>query len=256
MISIIKIKPVKTAEKGFTITELMVALTVLSTLLLLSTMILIQLGVIYSKGVNTSNLQNATRNTASEILSTIQFSGTVPELCNGAPQNTCYTGTTRIASTPSGNVTIYAYCVNTVRYSYVMNRALGRDTDPTVDESDQITTPHVMWRDTLRSAYLPCKPLDISKDTVLSDDASLEGDGIPSKGHEMMPNHTRLTRFFVTDPPSPTSSVYNLEIVMAYGDSDLISIVDSKGNAICKGGRGTEYCAVSQLSSSVTRRVE
>lgn len=253
-----KLKTIRPAEKGFTITELMVALTALSTLLLLSTVILIQLGVIYSKGVNTANLQNATRNTASEILSTIQFSGTVPELCSPSSpaRNTCHTGATITANTPSGNVTIYAYCVSTVRYSYVMDRSLGRDTNPNVEESNQVTTPHVMWRDTLRSAYVPCKPLDISKDKVMSDDASLEGSGIPSKGHEMMPNHTRLTRFYVTDPASPTSSVYKLELIMAYGDSDLVNIKDNIGNADCKGGRGTEYCAVSRLSSSVTRRVD
>lgn len=232
----------------------MIALTVLSTMLILGTMILIQIGAIFSKGVNTANLQNANRNISSEIVSTLQFSGTPPARCNSSLQNTCFMG--QITGSQNGGYKIYAYCVDTVRYSYVMNREQGTDTDATVENpADQKYTPHVMWRDTLRSAYVPCVPLDISVDRVKADENTPEGDGADSKGHEVVPNRTRLTRFLIPNPTGEDGNIYDVSIAMAYGDSDLVNVTNDQGDVTCNGGKGTEYCAVSQLSSTVKRRV-
>jgi prepilin-type N-terminal cleavage/methylation domain-containing protein len=243
----------KKDQHGFTIIELMVALTVLSTLLLLSTFILIQLGNIFSKGVNTAAVENATRTVAGELTSTLQFSGIAPDTCNPAPQNTCYIGgPLNVLGDDGSTLTIYAYCINNVRYSYVMDREQGKDTDPN-NEGHELVTPHVLWRDTMLNNTKPCVPLNISHDKVVSDDSSAEGSGHDSKGHEMAPNRTRLTRFLVQR--ATDKNVYNISVGMAYGDSDLVHKQNASGDYNCISGKGSEYCANSQISSTVTRRV-
>ncbi|HSX37132.1 MAG TPA: type II secretion system protein, partial [Patescibacteria group bacterium] len=67
------------AQGGFTIVELMVALSVLSILLVMSTVILIQIGKLYTKGVNQAATQNAARDIINDLSSQLQVSGNAPD---------------------------------------------------------------------------------------------------------------------------------------------------------------------------------
>jgi prepilin-type N-terminal cleavage/methylation domain-containing protein len=234
-------------NRGFTIVELMIALSVLSVLLVMSTTILIQIGVLYTKGVNGANLQDATRAVVADVSSSVQFSGTPPAACDAIRvANTCYTD----KITRSG-YNIYSYCVNTTRYTYVLDRELG--TDSTTNPVS--VTPHVLWRDTLNSPTQPCRPLFIDQATVVSDGSSLEGPNVDSKGYEVVAKHMRLTRFYI-NPTAGSSGVYVVDIWMAYGDNDLVVYKDAQGHRTCKGDVGTQYCAVSQISTTITGRVD
>ncbi len=228
----------------------MIALSVLSTILVMSTVILIQIGGLYSKGVNSANLQNANRSVMSDLSGTIQLSGVAPGPCS-ATAVTCYTSPDPADMTPAhqnpvtyNGVPIYAYCINTIRYSYVLNREQGTD-------SSNVVTPHVLWRDTITSPA-SCWPLNISQNAVTADDAA-DGSGQPSKGYNLVPDHVRLTRLKVIESPA-NSGIHAIDVWMAYGDNDLVH-TDSTGHNICEGGKGTQFCAISHLSTTVTRRV-
>ena len=64
----------------------------------------------------------------------------------------------------------------------------------------------------------------------------------------------RLTRFEVyPDPTSPDPQ--NMNVWMAYGDSDLVLPGSTPGGRSVAGARGTQFCSVSEISTTVTQRV-
>jgi prepilin-type N-terminal cleavage/methylation domain-containing protein len=226
------------ANKGFTIVELMIALTILSTLLVISTMVLMQISRIYTKGVNMANLQNATRTVSADVTSALEFSGASPANCianDAAALTTCYT-----TKTNSGGTTVYTYCIGSTRYSYIIDRELGEDA------ITHTVTNHVLWRDTMATST-GCPFIDIT--------APGTPGGSGSDGYEMAPTHTRLNRFYVNQNPAD-SGIYEVQIWMAYGDNDLMTPADSQGNTNCYGTSGSQFCATSKSSTVVTRRLD
>ncbi len=233
------IKNTQNNDKGFTIVELMIALTIMTVILLLSTIMLIQIGSLYTKGVNMARLQNTTRTIMADMTSAIQFSG-YDFTCTVAPfpPGSC--------STNFSGVQVNSYCVGTSRYSYVLNRKLGTD-------SDGVTvTNHVLWSDNMRDTSA-CPPLNITAANVLADSRSTEVSGSPSRGYDMVPEHMRLTQFNIVDSPID-SGEFNVDVWMAYGDSDLVNTVGGVTN--CRPGKGSQFCAVSQLSTHVKNRLQ
>ncbi|CAM6000317.1 unnamed protein product [Sphagnum balticum] len=137
--------------------------------------------------------------------------------------------------------------IGTTRYSFVLNRELGTDQGANPDQSgdSNVNTPHVLWRDTMKSASA-CVPVNIAlSDPNTDTTANSTGDG-----YEMMAAHMRLTKFII-EPTTTKGSVYSINIWTAFGDSDLL---DGSNQFNCNGGVGEQYCATSQLNSSVTRR--
>jgi prepilin-type N-terminal cleavage/methylation domain-containing protein len=239
------------SEQGFTIVELMIALSVLSVLLITATLILIQIGALYSKGVNAADLQNVNRNVVSDLTGQLQFSGKVPAGCVPIANDvTCYVPSNPLSPSPTTihnntdgtDETIYSYCIGKTRYSYVMNRELGTDSGTTPTQ----VTQHVLWRDTMTSTS-SCPPADIVNGTHLDDPPS-SGDG-----YEMMGSHMRLTRFNI-QPLAGSNGVYTVQAWMAFGDSDLVQ-TQSDGTSTCSSGKGTQFCAISTISTQVTGRV-
>lgn len=264
MISLLSYKPQMDQENlanssdGFTIVELMIALTIMSIILVISTIVLIQIGGLYDKGVSGSNLQNTARAIVSDVSSGIQFSGYNPAVRECSPyasqdssdlDNDCF-NPNEISPNPDYPYTYndgtntpvyeYAYCIGTTRYSYILNVELG------TDSSVGTTAAHVLWRDSLSSVNDLCAPVDMSNP---GSDPNTTGDG-----YEMMSDHTRLTDFSIT-PASGTGSsdVYNIAVNSAFGDSNLFDV-----NGNCKSQIGltsTEFCSTSSISSTVEGRV-
>lgn len=241
------------SDKGFTIVELMIALTVLSVILVMGTVIMIQIGSLYSKGVNAANLQSTARNTAADVTAAIQFSTKAPSPCTLTPV-TCYANPIspsdtepRVYTSAGVTVSVNAFCIGSVRYSYVLNRELGNDTAL----ASNANTPHVLWRDTIQQSA-PCQPLNLSMQTVPADASSVDPAG-PSRGFEMVGDHMRLTRFRIQQTPA-NSGVYTVDSWLAFGDSDLLT-VDANGLATCNTGRGSQFCATAQITTDVAGRV-
>jgi hypothetical protein len=204
--------------------------------LVIATTIMIQISRLYMKGVNQASIQDATRNISSDLVSSLEFSGSPPASIkcddNADPQGhmLCY------SNKLSGNPTVYSLCIDKTRYSFIVNRELGNDTS-------KPGVPHVLWKD---KADVGCTPLDIRiNGTPANSDPS---------GFEVMPDHGRLVRFKVYENPR-NSDIYTVDIVSAFGDSDLLNVNTANGDANCIGGKGSQFCGVSILNTDVKRRI-
>jgi prepilin-type N-terminal cleavage/methylation domain-containing protein len=225
-----KIADHQTLESGFTIVELMIAMSVLSVILLLSSTTLIRLGSLYSKGTNQVNTQNVARNVLNALASQIQFGADGPaDVGPGTP------------ALPG------AVCIGNQRYSFILGHELA-----TIPSSND-PAPVVLWNDTIKSG-VPCvgiptlassgsDPTDIYTDTT-------------SPGTELIPEGMRLTDFSVATTSSPAiPGLYQLTVTVAYGDDDLVDYDSTSDTTTCRGGTGSEFCAVSSLSETVTQRL-
>jgi prepilin-type N-terminal cleavage/methylation domain-containing protein len=241
-------------EGGFTIVELMIALSILSVLLITTTIVLIQIGALYSKGVNAANLQNTTRTVVADLSAQLQFSEKVPNGCTPIT-TTCYAQTHPYPNAADGTTeTVYSYCIGNTRYSYTLDRELGGDSHTT----PQQVTPHVLWRDTVATDASTCPTMDITQadpesGICFDEDGSTGCLTQPGSGYEMLGNHMRLLRFN-TQQTSGTNGIYGVEVWTAFGDKDLIG-ADGAGRPICNGGVGTQFCSTATITTQLTGRV-
>jgi prepilin-type N-terminal cleavage/methylation domain-containing protein len=97
----------KLNKNGFTLVELMIAVTVFSVLLLLSAASLTQISRLYYKGVIVTKTHNVNRNIIEDISQAFQFSS--GNVANGGPSS-------------NG---LKSICVGNVRYTYVLNKQIN-----------------------------------------------------------------------------------------------------------------------------------
>lgn len=265
---------IKHLEQGFTIVELMIALSVLSVILLMSTIVMINIGGLYDKGVTSANLQNASRNIVADITSGIQFSASPPEAClpptmtylsrginNYCSQDTSSKYPYQFKLNNSGPpVYIGAYCVGVARYSFIINAELG------LDSSTGINIPYVLWRDTLSNPNGNCTPASnmVSAENNPSQNPTTnDNNSVSNSGYEMLPEYSRLTEFDLSlDQNIDNSNVYNVSIATAYGESGLLNIPTNNGQvnseASCKSTLShisTNFCATYYFSTTVAERL-
>jgi hypothetical protein len=218
----------------------------------MSTVIMAQIGALYSKGVNAANLQNTSRTIAADVSSSLQFSSQAPSPCTEVTL-TCYANPIdpsdhepRTYTSPGVTVQVNAFCIGTVRYSYVLGRELGTDSALVANA----VTPHVLWRDTIRQSAA-CQPLDLSQVNIPTDSSSVDAAGF-SKGFEMMGEHMRLTRFKAVQTPA-SSGIYKVDVWVAFGDSDLVN-TDGSGHSTCQSGPGTQFCSTAEITTDIAGR--
>lgn len=80
-----------------------------------------------------------------------------------------------------------------------------------------------------------CLPINISS----SDTASVVGE-------QLIPRGMRLAKLTIT----PAGSLYTITARVVYGEDDLITPTNT-----CKTGAGSEFCATSEISTTVQRRL-
>lgn len=202
--------------EGFTIMELMVATGVFGVVLLLITTAVLQISRVYHKGITEAKVQNTTRNIADTIAQNIQFNGG---------------NVTQTPADPTSGSS-YAFCVGNQQYSYVLGYQLA-------DNPTSTQTPHVLAEYNLPGC------------TSASQPQNMRGNKI--SGRELLAPSMRLSRLSVTDVGR---NLYKVNVRVVFGDDDLLE--DPNGsNASCKNQRaGTQFCAVSELTTIVTKRVE
>ncbi len=222
-------------QSGFTIIELMIATSILSTMLVMVTAMMINLGNLFYKGVNQARVQDATRSTAEELSHNVELTNALPLSTPIALMSSYSISGSTFKST--------AYCIDTVRYSYIIGVQIG--TPP---------IKHVLWRDTVVSGA-SCVPANLTAATP------------SATGTELITPNSRLTNFNIS-PLSP----YALSVGIAYGDDDLLcspsvvgscttpnKMVPQSNYALpdlhCKGKTGDQFCAVSTLKTTVLQRI-
>lgn len=208
----------KTSQKGFTIIELMIATLVFSVILLVVSTGLLNIGRSYFKGITSSATQNTARSIIDDVASAIQFGG----------------GTVYGLGAPGG-----MYCVGDRLYSYQLGQKLTN------------TSSHALLSSRV-SAGCQSSTVPLPLNTVPSGDVQ-----------ELLGLNMSLAIFrieqVVTDP-----TLYTVNVRVVQGDDDLLEdLLDAQGNPgagdgildTCKSGTGSQFCATSEVRTTVHKRL-
>ena len=226
----------KRNQKGFTIIELMMATIVFSTVLLLIAVGILQFTRVFYKGVTESTLQETTRNTVDQIAQAIQFSGGKVEL----PSYSAMSQT-------------YAFCVGNQQYTYYLGKQVR----------DNPSGPNQVYHTFVQNA-------DVANCQTGATHPVINQAAI--NGQEMLIPKSRVARFSLT---MPTQGTYRVSMRVVYGDDDLLcspslNATNCTDNSVlsntdlqtrqdlqCKNRRaGTQFCAVSDVTTVVNKRVK
>ncbi len=207
---------------GFTIIELMIATLVFSVILLVITSGVISLTDQYYKGVTSANTQSVARSVMDTVSQDIQFSDankvTASQLNSGA--------------------TLSFFCTGSHLYVYKLNFQLTDGTSLAADQSN----------DALVESNLPGScPADVS--------------AFPTSGspRELLSPHMRLADLTVRHGGG---NIWTITVRVVSGDSDMLnnftlpaSPSTSSPTVSCKSAAGSQFCAVSQLTTTVEQRL-
>lgn len=210
-------------QTGFTLIELMIATIVFSVVLLLCTASLIYVGRLYYKGVTASKTQETARAIMDEVAQAIQFSGT--DVTPESPLGTTYD--------------VRAYCIGGRLYTYQVGK--------------QVTTTGVLGANQARHAMVVNDNPGCTSAAVPQQMDPLS----PADSKELVAERMRLTKLEIT-PVNPAAGLYRVTVKVVHGNDDLLDNVGSPdpGTINCKLGQGSQYCAVSELTTTVQKRVK
>lgn len=212
---------IHTKQSGFTIIELLIATVIFSIILLGGTAAIIQIGRMYYKGLLASQTQSTARSVTDALSRPIQFSGS--DVRSAPP-------------TLMGGIQTGAYCIGDQRFTYGLNAQV--DDTATAYTADH-KSPHALWQDT-HDATLPCAALDLTSITA----------GTPGK--ELLGQRMRLGQSFNI---SGSNNIWTVTAPIIYGDDDLVA-PDASNPTGCRGlADGAQWCAVSNLTTQVFRRI-
>ena len=211
-----------TNNEGFTIIELMIASAVFTMVLLLSTFAILNIGRTYYKGVTATRTQETARAVMEEITDSIRFGG----------------AEIRTLETKDD---IHGFCIGDVKFSYVLDAQL-------VEQADDIKA---------KGEPADVQPPNTST-SVLKKTTPCDGVASLAGGTELLKLRMRLDDFSVQSIPG-NPGVYRVVVRVVHGDTDLLEEIggaEGDGPWQCKNERaGSEYCAVSELITTVERRI-
>ena len=218
---------------GFTVIEFMVATLVFSVVMLATSQAITAISKQYQKSINVSRTQAATRRLVDTIAQTLQFSA----------------GDT-VVPLPVGNNSS-AYCIGGKQIMYVTGRKVGA-----------IGATDTLHGALVRTISSGCANIDITTTSTIANSQELLGPNL------------RLSKLTITG----TGSERTISARVVYGDDDLLcrpSIPSGQGSCVvgastisaaqltdpaatdisCRSGAGSEYCAVSELTTTIRRRL-
>lgn len=236
---------IRKKQNGFTIIELMMATMVFSVIMLVAAGTVVRFTNNFQKGLTQAATQNAARSTMDLISQQLQFIGDG----NG------------FRPLSSSEFASKGYCIQGTQYSYILGRELPDQTHYGLVER--------------RGMGDGCggTPQDLSSGSVT--------------GSELIGPQMRLAKFTVVNDADPSDEadgsmnplLYKIHIKVVYGDDDLLCLAGvndgsardcnsrqsltnvenmSSGELArlqCKTQRGSQFCAVSELSTTVQRRL-
>lgn len=205
---------------GFTIIELMIATLVFSVVLLVIAVGVMQFNHAFYAGITQSNTQNTARAILENISQAIQFSGE------------------QITSPIPGAGSEKGFCIGNDRYSYHLGWQLESKSDPAKHQAI-----HAFVMDT---------PGDCSGLGAQDFSKSLTG-----SSSELLSPHMRVSKLSVKSITG--TSLYSIDVKVVYGDDDLLRSPSGGGptasDVVCQNGASDQFCAVSELSTVVQKRI-
>jgi prepilin-type N-terminal cleavage/methylation domain-containing protein len=205
------------SEHGFTIIELMIALSILAAILLLCSAMLISLGSMFTKGTNQANTQNAARNTMNDLSYSFEFSS--------APISTAVINNSK------------SWCFGTTRYTFVEQKQLG----------SQVT--HAMWKDTLASGAV-CTGFDL--EAAAPSNIANDPNAVSGSGTEMVLDNMGIAYLNYVPLANGTNDI---TLIVSYGKFGSGDFSGTGVNTQCSGGPDSRFCATAVLQRTVSRRL-
>ncbi len=208
-------------QRGFTIIELLIAMSVFSLVLLIVTVSIMQISKVYYKGVTETNTQSTARSIMETISQAIQFNGGTVTTTPGSP----------VAGTS------YAFCVNNQQFSYRPGYQLVDGT------AGARQTPHALVQRTMAGC---------------SDVAQNLGNTTVT-GRELLAPNMRLSKLVVQSLGNSLYKVqvrveYGDEDLLWSPSGNPAGALAP--DAACRSGAGQQFCSVSELSAVVISRVK
>lgn len=210
---------------GFTVLELMVATSIFAVVLLVLTAGVLSFSRDYFASVTRSNTQAVARAILDDVAHSIQFAQT-------APTSFATTGGTA------------ATCIDNVMYSYAVGVQVSAASGPNHQNKYGMVK---------RIPAVSCSaPADITDPTYVFN---------KDQEQELLGKNMRISVFSI-DPLG--NDTFTIHVRVAYGEDDLFGIpstfgsvaTDDWGTLACKSGSGSQFCAVSDLSTTVQRRIK
>jgi prepilin-type N-terminal cleavage/methylation domain-containing protein len=128
--------------------------------------------------------------------------------------------------------TTYDFCVGSTRFRYYLGSELSSN-------PNSAQTYHALLEDSAAGC------------TSGTDGSSINS--ASASGTEFLSPNMRLSKFVVT---SLSNNLYQVSVTVAYGDDDLFG-TPTASNPVCQGIlAGTQFCAVSQITTTVLKRVQ
>lgn len=204
---------------GFTILELMVASAVFAVILLVVAIGVVSFTNSYYKGINSSTTQTNARTVMAQLAQAIQFGQTVQ------------TGLT-------GSGGVQGICIDNTLYSYLIGQEV-MDTLP--------FGAHQGYHGLVVTSGVDCSSAIPSLPAT--------GTVLPTQ-RELLNRHVRLSALSVTS----VGSLYTIHLRLIFGDDDLLTnqplgAGTNWANELCSGGAGDQFCAVSDLTTTVQQRL-
>lgn len=217
----------KRSTAGFTITELMIATTVFAVVLVIAQTMFVQIGHLFYRGVSITNTQDVANHIFQDI--------------NGNFQNA--TGFQSYRNSSAGGYDYY--CIGHTRYTYRIDNQVHTDQAATHSAT---TGNFGIVKDTLHGTGDECAPP--------CDDVSPTCDNPLNNPVELLGDKMRVEQFNIIQPVS-TSNLYNVKIVIAYGDTNALTYrtAGDLSTVSCQGDHNNNFCAVSQINTAVYRGI-
>lgn len=207
---------IKRAQRGFTILEVMIATLVFGVVLVVITTAIMQFSRVYYRGVTEGSVQDTARTITDLISQGIQFNGGDVTTTPGSPT--------------AGSS--YAFCVGNQQYSFTTGFVV-KDA-PTASQ-----TYHALVVNDVAGCTASTPAQNVRNASV--------------SGRELLAANMRLARMQVTQV---STGVYKVSVRVVYGDDDLLTGPNA-ATAVCKNIRsGTQFCAASDITTTVVKRVE
>jgi len=209
---------------GFTIAEISIATAIFAVILLIAMAIFFGIGRIFYKGISVSQTQEATEQVYQDIAGNFQ----------GASSVSIPTGQ------PNG---YYYYCIGNTRYTYNPNYEVDLNNPSPSHAAPGSGGTFGILKDSLPGGCAtPCD--DINPLTICSPPNVKFNNPVELLGQKM-----RVSQFSIT-PSANNPNLYKLDLVIAFGDDDVLDTTDP-ANPVCKTGVGSEFCSVNRIDTAI-----
>jgi prepilin-type N-terminal cleavage/methylation domain-containing protein len=235
----------KKMSSGFTIVELLIATAVFAVVLLVAQASFVQIGHLFYRGVSINQTQDAADHIFQDINGNFQTAPSVDGSVKSATGGYNY------------------YCIGNTRYTYTINQEV--DTSAPASHAPYNSTTKTggnygILKDILPGAGAACETPcdDLSGSPCPANSAKL------SNPSEILGNRMRLERFDICQSTT-TSNLYNVNIVLAYGDDSTLKYTSTLApsdmkcqtgqtyysSVQCQGDTHNDFCAVSSIITAV-----